>query len=368
MTRRAFGRRDEDWYLALASAIFIHVFIVLISVALNFFWKRTITVPMVQNVTLFDVASLPQAQKGPILDHKTEEGEAVKPRVEERPAPPPKQEAKVEPSKEVAPPPLPKPEPPKPEPKPELPKPAPRPEPKPEPPKPEPPKPEPPKPVPKEDVSLAPKPEPKKLEPPKPEPKPAPKPEPKPEPPSKDVAKEIEKLQQKVNQERQLENKLKQMENTAREKQVLNKIEEMEGQRAEKALQAKLAALEAKAGARSGQMGEAQTKGQTGFASRGADVLAAYVGAIADSVQRRWALPDDLQQKGGLFCVVEVKITRDGSIKDVRVIERSKNALFDQTAVKAVQAANPLPVPPEALVKDALEGIELKFTPTGVAR
>lgn len=358
MTRRAFGRRDEGWYLALASAIFIHVFIVVISVALNFFWKRTITVPMVQNVTLFDVASLPQAQKGPILDHKTEEGEAVKPRVEERPAPPPKQEAKVEPPKEVAPPPLPKPEPPKPEPKP-----APKPE-----PKPEPPKPEPPKPTPKEDVSLAPKPEPKKPEPPKPEPKPAPKPEPKPEPPPKDVAKEIEKLQQKVNQERQLENKLKQMENAAKEKQVLDKIGEMEGQRAEKSLQAKLAAMEARAGTRSGQMGEAQTKGQTGFASRGADVLAAYVGAIADSVQRRWALPDDLQQKGGLFCIVEVKITRDGSIKDVRVIERSKNALFDQTAVKAVQAANPLPVPPEALVKDALEGIELKFTPTGVAR
>jgi colicin import membrane protein len=186
--------------------------------------------------------------------------------------------------------------------------------------------------------------------------------------PPKDEAKEIEKIQQKVAQERQLENKLKQIESAAKEKQVLDKIGAMEGQLSEKALQAKLAALEAKAGARSGQMGEAQSRGQTGFVSRGADVLSAYVGAIAEAVQRRWALPDDLQQKGGLFCIVEVKITRDGSIKDVRLIERSKNSLFDQTALKAVQAANPLPVPPDALVKDALEGIELKFTPKGVTR
>jgi len=88
MTRRAFGQRDEGWYLALASAIFIHVFIVVISVAVNFFWKRTLTVPMVQNVTLFDVASLPQAQKGQTLEQKSEEGGAVKERPAEQPVPP----------------------------------------------------------------------------------------------------------------------------------------------------------------------------------------------------------------------------------------------------------------------------------------
>jgi TonB family protein len=86
---------------------------------------------------------------------------------------------------------------------------------------------------------------------------------------------------------------------------------------------------------------------------------------VIQKIQSEWRLLDD-HGVGGLMAVVEVQIKRTGEVVGIRVREKSGNELFDESAVRAVNRAAPLPPVPEAIVQHSTILI-LKFRPGQVS-
>ena len=54
------------------------------------------------------------------------------------------------------------------------------------------------------------------------------------------------------------------------------------------------------------------------------------------------------EHKSGLTAVVRFGILANGEVVEVELVERSGDIVFDESAMRAVRKANPLPPPPEA--------------------
>jgi len=95
------------------------------------------------------------------------------------------------------------------------------------------------------------------------------------------------------------------------------------------------------------------TTGQTG--SGGAPYSSSRGGAVTDTrvdayyrevwfrIKEKWVLPQVIIPKEGLESVIVITVLRTGAIVDFRFEKPSGNKYFDESAMKAVQKANPLP-------------------------
>ncbi|MEA3385586.1 MAG: energy transducer TonB [Thermodesulfobacteriota bacterium] len=92
------------------------------------------------------------------------------------------------------------------------------------------------------------------------------------------------------------------------------------------------------------------------------EVLRLYCTEIWAKIRSHWILPEQLLDKTGLTSIVVVRIAQDGSILKAEYEHKSGHALFDQSAIKAVQKANPFPPLPRALRPGPLE-IGIRFRP-----
>ncbi|KGD65277.1 hypothetical protein Y5S_01170 [Alcanivorax nanhaiticus] len=199
-------------------------------------------------------------------------------------------------------------------------KPAPKPKPKPvEKPKPKPQ--EKPKPVEK------PKPEPKPATKPKTEPKPATKPKPEPKPDPKPAVPEIE--------EPSLEEML------ADEEIEMDKKPEP-------------AADEAEDAASNADQSDVE--------------VASHSDAIRAAVKQRWRIPGTYRGRNDLQTTVRIRTIPGGEVLDVSVVKSSGYPQFDESVVKAVQLAAPLPVPSGALFDKEFRSFLMVFEPTGVSQ
>lgn len=128
----------------------------------------------------------------------------------------------------------------------------------------------------------------------------------------------------------------------------------------------------------SGQSGQGSTdkEGSTGGVPEGSPSGSAQAGAgggqvglarrlyyteIWNAIRSRWALPDPSKYKG-MEAILVLAIRRDGKILDIRFQKRSGNALFDESAEKAVRKADPLP-PFPAIYSPSQEEIGVRFRP-----
>ena len=68
-----------------------------------------------------------------------------------------------------------------------------------------------------------------------------------------------------------------------------------------------------------------------------------YQGRILQNIRSRWVRPNNLP--AGLKCELYVEQAPNGAVLKVRVVSASGNAAFDQSWVRAVRAASPLPTP-----------------------
>lgn len=131
----------------------------------------------------------------------------------------------------------------------------------------------------------------------------------------------------------------------------------------------------AKASAQSGQ-GSADKESSTGGVPEGSPSGSTQAGAgggqvglarrlyyteIWNAIRRQWALPDPSKYKG-MEAILVLTIRRDGKILDIRFQKRSGNALFDESAEKAVRKADPLP-PFPAIYSPSQEEIGVRFRP-----
>jgi len=181
------------------------------------------------------------------------------------------------------------------------------------------------KPKPKKAVSLRPK---------KPKPKTTKKPKPKPV-----ATKDTEKLSKRL---KDLEERVKEKESEAVIKNRLSAIKSSVEDRTKRT-----AIAAAGTGAGSGQQNE---------------VLRLYCTEIWAKVRNHWVLPEQLLDKTGLTSIVVVRIAQDGRVLKAEHEHKSGHALFDQSAMRAVQKASPFPPLPRALRPGPLE-IGIRFRP-----
>ena len=107
----------------------------------------------------------------------------------------------------------------------------------------------------------------------------------------------------------------------------------------------------------------APVEGPAGAAAGTAIRIRLYQMKVEDRIKGNWTYPAALDGSNGsktLEAIVLVLVKSDGSIEDYSLKTPSKNPLFDQSALKAVERSNPLPPFPEGYRKTSDE-IEIKF-------
>lgn len=111
------------------------------------------------------------------------------------------------------------------------------------------------------------------------------------------------------------------------------------------------------------------TVGSTAGTPEGSAVNSALIGLYGEKVreviQREWRLIND-QGLGGLKAVVEVQIRKNGEIVQIQVVKPSGNPMFDDSVLRAVRKAAPLPAVPEVIVQSSTKLI-LTFKPGQVS-
>jgi len=91
------------------------------------------------------------------------------------------------------------------------------------------------------------------------------------------------------------------------------------------------------------------------------DLMDIYNVEIWRYIQKQWAFTGKLARgRTDLEAILIVKIMPDGNIRDIWFEERSGNSFFDESVLRAVKKANPLPPLPKGYVKPYYE-VGLRF-------
>lgn len=77
-----------------------------------------------------------------------------------------------------------------------------------------------------------------------------------------------------------------------------------------------------------------------------ASLIEHYESLINQHVQERWDVPPDSSIRIGMKCQITAQLLPSGDILSLSVKESSGNRLFDDSAIKALRRAEPLPLPP----------------------
>jgi colicin import membrane protein len=89
-----------------------------------------------------------------------------------------------------------------------------------------------------------------------------------------------------------------------------------------------------------------------------------YLTVIWDKIRNSWNLsPALVQGKKDLESIIDIKISRKGEILDMSFEKRSGNHYLDDSAIRAIKKANPLPPLPEVFREEYLE-IGIRFIPS----
>jgi TonB family protein len=88
-----------------------------------------------------------------------------------------------------------------------------------------------------------------------------------------------------------------------------------------------------------------------------------YYSMIWERIKKEWTLPGDLtKEKASLETIIIIAIERDGKIQKSWFEKRSGNVLYDQSAMRAIKKADPLPPIPKEFSDSTFE-IGIRFYP-----
>ena len=85
----------------------------------------------------------------------------------------------------------------------------------------------------------------------------------------------------------------------------------------------------------------------------------AYQNLLSSHVQSVWTWPDASSHFVGK---VYFKIDRDGTVHDIKLIQKSGNEEFDRSVLRAILKANPVPPPPEKIY-DGYREVQMTMDP-----
>jgi len=109
---------------------------------------------------------------------------------------------------------------------------------------------------------------------------------------------------------------------------------------------------------------EASSSSPPAVASRGRVAMnmkmQLYYSVIWSNIKKEWVLPEGILHDDNFVAVIDAKILRNGNVKDISFEKRSGNRFFDESAIKAVRKASPLPPLPE-WIKDNYIEVGVRF-------
>ena len=108
------------------------------------------------------------------------------------------------------------------------------------------------------------------------------------------------------------------------------------------------------------KLGERKTTASTTAASSAAggevnDRLADYYAVIWSRIKSQWTLPGGISPRDNIEAVVNIRILRNGAIVSTSFEKRSGLAYFDNSVIKALKKAHPLPPLPEWYRENGLD-------------
>jgi len=106
------------------------------------------------------------------------------------------------------------------------------------------------------------------------------------------------------------------------------------------------------------KVGTSASKGGTaGTGKIGSLSMRIYQENVKAHIQDKWSYPAALENKNDLEVTVTLKIKADGTILESKFVKKSKNSVFDQSVLKAIERSNPIPPFPEGYEKSYEEFI-----------
>jgi colicin import membrane protein len=91
-----------------------------------------------------------------------------------------------------------------------------------------------------------------------------------------------------------------------------------------------------------------------------------YNGIVKSKIEEEWTIPENLlKEMVDLETIIVIIIDKDGRVQKSWFEKKSGNALYDQSAMRAIKKAEPLPPIPKELNQNSLE-FEIRFTPDSI--
>ena len=89
-----------------------------------------------------------------------------------------------------------------------------------------------------------------------------------------------------------------------------------------------------------------------------------YYNLLWQRIRSVWVLPEEaLGGKKNLETIIAIRIARDGQIEDIQFEKKSGNPYLDESALRAIKKANPLPPLPPGFEGDTFD-VGVRFTPS----
>ena len=89
-----------------------------------------------------------------------------------------------------------------------------------------------------------------------------------------------------------------------------------------------------------------------------------YYNLLWQRIRSVWVLPEGaLSGKKNLETIITIRIAQDGQIEDIQFEKKSGNAYLDESALRAIKKANPLPPLPPGMEGEKFD-VGVRFTPS----
>jgi len=184
------------------------------------------------------------------------------------------------------------------------------------------------------------------------------------EDPEKKIAEAIERIRQRK-EDKRVDTAINQIRQRQEEKSVDSAIERIRG--AKEAAQVDSAIERIRKKVTIGSTGAVETGDPgTGGASSGFMSIRhkMYYNLIWQRIRNAWVLPEEvLRGKKDLETIIAIRIGRDGQIIDIQFEKKSGNPYLDESALRAIKKANPLPPLPPGFEEDKFD-VGVRFTPS----
>jgi TonB family protein len=184
------------------------------------------------------------------------------------------------------------------------------------------------------------------------------------EDPEKKIAEAIDRIRQRK-EEKRVDTAIDRIRQQQEEKRVDTAIDRIRGEK--EAAQVSSAIDRIRKKVTIGSAGAVETgEPGTGGASSGFMSIKykIYYNLIWQRIRNAWVLPEEvLRGKKDLETIIAIRIARDGQIVDIQFEKKSGNPYLDESALRAIKKANPLPPLPPGFEEDKFD-VGVRFTPS----